>query len=64
MPEDEEELEYNVYGLWKFEHEPDGVFALGRAWIGIELLAMTENSDSTEDRFDERVLTLREPFCQ
>ena len=62
VPEEEEVLEYDVYGRYKFEHEPEGVFALGRAWVSVEALALAENWADEKEAFAERVSALRKPF--
>ena len=62
VPEDEEELEFDVYGRYKFEHEPAGVDALGRAWVPVEVIAAAENWEDEEAAFVERVSVLSAPF--
>ena len=62
VPKEDEKLEYDVYGKFKFLGEPAGVFALGRAWVTIAELATAENWDDDEEEFDARVIALRKPF--
>lgn len=62
VSEEEEVLEYDVYGKFKFEGEPAGVFALGRAWVEIEELATADNWDDHEEAFDARVIAMRKAF--
>ena len=60
--EDDEQLEYDVYGKFKFENQPQDPGTRGRAWIGIEQLAMAENWDDKVEAFDERVEALKAAF--
>ena len=62
VDKEDEKLEYDVYGRFKFEEERAGVDALGRAWVPIEVLAATENWDDETERFEERVAALRAAF--
>ena len=63
MDDEDEVLEYDVYGHFKFEHEPDGVFAIGRKWVTVEhAAAWCTNWDLKKDEVDERTDKLSEPF--
>ena len=50
VPSDLECLEYDVYGWYKFEDDADDVRRLGRQWLPLEQLVMT---DGWEDKIAE-----------
>ena len=52
VPEAKLVLEYDVYGKFKFAYEPEGVFALGRAWVGVAELALADKWEDDEEAFD------------
>ena len=62
VPKAHQSLEYDIYGKFKFEHEPSGVYALGGAWVPIEQVAAVAGWSEKEDDYAERVVAEREPF--
>ena len=56
------ELEYDVYGWFKFESDAEGVRRLGRQWVQVEQMAEDPDWVDKEDEFDARVVDLRRPF--
>ena len=36
MDDENERLEYEIYGHFKFPHEADSVYAIGRQWVSVE----------------------------
>ena len=63
MNEEDERLEYRIYGHFKFEHEADGVFAIARQWVSVEHAAgQCINWEQKKDEFDGRTDALSEPF--
>ena len=63
VDEDDEKLEYDVYGKFKFAHEPPGVCALGRAWVSVAELAAVAGWTEKEEEYDDRVIEHREAFA-
>ena len=59
---DERRLEYEIYGKFKFDYEPDGVFALGRQWVPIEEAALCEEWEAMKDAFEEASEAMSAPF--
>ena len=62
VPLPEDDLEYEVYGWFKNEGEPDGVMALGRQWMPAAQVALVLEWTLMEEDYDQRVLKQREPF--
>ena len=62
LPEDEQELQYEVYGWFKFENEPEGVKALGRQWLPAAQVAAVQGFADKADSFDGTVTSEREAY--
>ena len=63
VDDEDENLEYDVYGHFKFSHEPNGVFAIGRRWVSVEHAAgHCIHWEAKKDEFDGRTDKLSEPF--
>ena len=62
--DDENEcLEYEIYGHFKFPHEADSVYAIGRQWVSVAHAAgQCTNWERKKDEFDNRTDALSEPF--
>ena len=50
-PVEEKELEYEIYGWFRFEDDAEDVKRLGRQWVPVAMLA--EFVDDWEDQLEE-----------
>ena len=55
-------LEYEIYGKFKFDYEPDGVYALGRQWVPIEEAALCAEWEDKKDAFEQITDEMSAPF--
>ena len=56
-------LEYEIYGHFKFPHEADSVYAIGRQWVSVAHAAgQCTNWEQKKDEFDGRTDALSAPF--
>ena len=63
MDDEDEVLEYDVYGHFKFSHEPAGVFAIGPRRAPVEHAAgQCIHWEAKKAEFDGRTDKLSEPF--
>ena len=63
MLEDDEHLEYLVYGWFKFlDLDAEGVCRLGRQYVSVEGMAEDKKWVEMEEAFDARVRDMRAPF--
>ena len=59
-PVEEKELEYEIYGWFRFEDDAEDVKRLGRQWVPVAMLA--ERVEDLEDQlkeFEEELASLR-----
>lgn len=63
VDDENERLEYEIYGHFKFPHEADSVYAIGRQWVSVAHAAgQCTNWEQKKDEFDGRTDALSEPF--
>ena len=63
MDDENECLEYEIYGHFKFPHETDSVYAIGRQWVSVAHAAgQCTNWEQKKYEFDGRTDALSEPF--
>ena len=63
--EEDEELEYLVYGWFKFKlTDAENVKRLGRQWVPVEGMSGVPLWSEKEDKFDARVRDMRLPHAE
>ena len=62
VKEEDEVLEYDVYGWYRFDTDEEGVRRLGRQWLCVEQLAGARDWEDARDQFQARVAKLTEPY--
>ena len=64
VDEQDEALEYEVYGWWRFDTDAEGVRRLGRQWVSMEQLVGMVGGDWQEKvaAFEARVAALTRQF--
>ena len=63
VDEEDEKLEYDVYGWWRFDEDAAGVRRLGRQWIAVDQLSgFVEGWVCAKDAFEARVAKLAERY--
>ena len=56
----EKELEYEIYGWFRFEDDAEDVKRLGRQWVPVAMLAeRVEDWEDQLEEFEEELLSLR-----
>ena len=63
VEEEDEALEYEVYGWWRFDTDAEGVRRLGRQWLCVEQLVAVEDWKDAVDKFEARVAKLTQPYA-
>ena len=64
MDKERRQLDYLVYGWFRFEKEDDErVRRLGTQWVPAALMASDPSWDEKEDEFDDVVREMREPYA-
>ena len=60
--DDEEELEYDVYGWYRFDSDAEGVRRLDRQWVPLALAATAEDWEAMVEAFETKMQGLRGAF--
>ena len=56
----EKELEYEIYGWFRFEDDAEDVKRLGRQWVPVAMLAeRVEDWEDQLEKFEEELASLR-----
>ena len=56
----EKELEYEIYGWFRFEDDAEDVKRLGRQWVPVAMLAeRVEDWEDQLEEFEEELVSLR-----
>jgi len=56
----EKELEYEIYGWFRFEDDAEDVKRLGRQWVPVAMLAeRVEDWEDELEKFEEELASLR-----
>ena len=59
-PVEEKELEYEIYGWFRFEDDAEDVKRLGRQWVPVAMLAeRVEDWEDQLEEFEEELVSLR-----
>ena len=59
-PVEEKELEYEIYGWFRFEDDAEDVKRLGRQWVPVAMLAeRLEDWEDELEKFEEELASLR-----
>ena len=60
--DDDEELEYDIYGWFRFDSDAEGVRRLDRQWVPLALAAAGEDWEEKVQAFETKTQRLRENF--
>ena len=59
-PVEEKELEYEIYGWFRFEDDAEDVKRLGRQWVPVAMLAeRVEDWEDQLEEFEKELVSLR-----